>query len=68
MTKEIMEQYERIRQSGLCNMFDYNCVIRVANGLKFYALADVTRDEYSNILMNFGKYMKQFDIKQGVPE
>lgn len=64
MTKEIMEQYEAIRQSGACNMFDYNCVIRIANIFEFYELALLTKEEYKDILMNFGKYMKEFNISQ----
>ena len=64
MTKEIMEQYEAVRQSGACNMFNYYCVTNVAKTLGFDALAEVSFDEYKDILMNFEKYMKQFDIKQ----
>ncbi len=64
MTKTIMEQYEAVRQSGDCNMFDYNCVITIADRLNFYALACLTRDEYKDILMNFGKYMKKFGVLQ----
>ena len=64
MTKEIMEQYEAVRQSGACNMFNYSCVIQIADRLKFYKLASLSMDEYKDILMNFEKYMKQFDIKQ----
>ena len=64
MTKEIMQQYETIRQSGACNMFNYNCVIDIANRFGFDALAEVTWDQYKDILMNFNKYMKEFDIKQ----
>ena len=67
MTKEIMEQYEAVRQSGACNMFNYNCVTNVAETLGFDALAEVSFDKYKDILMNFEKYMKQFDIKQGEP-
>jgi len=64
MTKEIMEQYEAIRQSGACNMFDYCCVQRIADKCEMYALASLTRKEYGKVLMNFGKYMKKFGIKQ----
>jgi len=64
MTKEIMEQYEQVRQSGACNMFDYRCVITVADKLKFYDLASLEIEEYKKLLMNFSKYMKQFSIDQ----
>jgi hypothetical protein len=65
MTKEIMQQYEYIRQSGVTNMFDYNKVIHYADIMDFEELANVTYEEYKNILMNFSKYMKEFNIKQG---
>ena len=64
MTKEIMQQYEYIRKSGVTNMFDYNNVIRYAEQFGFDDLAEVTYKEYKNILMNFSKYMKEFDIRQ----
>ena len=64
MTKTIMEQYEKIRSSGVCNMYDYYCVIRTAIEFDCLKLAALTEEEYTDILTNFGKYMKQFDIKQ----
>ncbi len=64
MTKEIMEQYEKVRRGGACNMFNYTCVMWIANQVGFHALAELTMDEYRDILKNFCKYMKKFDIKQ----
>ena len=66
MTKEIMQQYETIRNSGACNMFDYNCVINMAETLDCIELSEVTKEQYMDILQNFGKYMKEFDIKQEI--
>ena len=66
MTKEIMQQYEYIRKMGVTNMFDYNNVIHYANQFGFDELANLNREEYKNILMNFSKYMKKFDIKQEI--
>lgn len=64
ISKKIMEQYEVIRQSGLTNMFDYYNVILIATKMKYYALGNLTRDEYKEILMNFNKLMKKYNIKQ----
>lgn len=65
--KEIIQQYEDIRQSGLTNMFDYTAVKFIAKRLEFTALYDFIKeslDNYKTILLNFGKLMKKFDIKQ----
>lgn len=64
ITKEIMEQYELIRCSGVCNMLDYYCVIGTAIKMRCKKLSMLTREDYKDLLLNFCKYMKQFDIKQ----
>ena len=64
ITKEIMEQYEAIRQSGACNMFDYFCVVDIADRTDMDELASLTREEYKQLLMNFNALMKKHDIKQ----
>lgn len=63
ITKEMMEQYERIRSLGPCNVFDYHCVVRAATELEFYDLAELGKDEYITILTNFDELMKKFGIK-----
>jgi hypothetical protein len=64
ITKETMEQYEAIRQSGVINMFNYSGVISIAKRIKAKSLSSLSLDDYKELLMNFGKLMKQFDIKQ----
>lgn len=64
VTKETMEQYETIRRLGVTNMFNYYNVINVAKKIGLKKISKLTLEQYKNILMNFGKYMKQFDIKQ----
>ena len=64
ITKEVMEQYEAIRQMGPCNMFDYGCVGVVAARMDFFKLASLTRKEYRDLLMNFSELMKKYNIKQ----
>ncbi|MBU0777760.1 DUF5049 domain-containing protein [Patescibacteria group bacterium] len=64
MTKEIMEQYEAIRKSGVTNMFDYYNVVKIADKLEFYSLASLIREEYGQLLMNFSSLMKKYDISQ----
>ena len=65
ITKEMMEQYEVIREMGPCNMFDYGCVADVAARMDFFELASLTRKEYRQLLMNFSELMKKYNIKQG---
>ena len=63
-TKELMEQYETVRESGACNMFNYSCVINVADQMELYELASLTMEEYGQILMDFSSLMKKHDIQQ----
>ena len=64
ISKKIMEQYERIRQIGIVNMYDYYGVIRAAKVLKFKELAKISFINYKTLLLNFQKLMKHYDIKQ----
>ncbi|MEW6613965.1 MAG: DUF5049 domain-containing protein [Thermodesulfobacteriota bacterium] len=66
ITKEAMEQYEKVRASGICNMFDMNCVATVSKKLKFKELYKIvqSRKEYGNLLENFSVLMKKYGIKQ----
>ena len=63
-TKETMEEYETIRSSGVTNMFDYFNVIKIAKKIGLKSLAKLTRDDYTELLMNFSSLMKKYDIKQ----
>jgi len=64
ITKEVMEQYEIVRKSGVTNMFDYTGVINAASRMKLCALGSLTFDEYKALLLGFNKYMKLYKIKQ----
>ena len=64
ITKEVMEQYEIIRNVGVCNMFDYYCVTNTASDLEMHELGDLEKDEYIYILKNFTQLMKRYEIKQ----
>ena len=57
MTKEKMQAYENVRQSGLTNMFDIKKVISLS---KFI----LTREDCIDIMENYTKYIKQFKIKR----
>ena len=39
VTKEVMEQYKKVRKSGICNMFDFYCVQNAAFEMDYQALA-----------------------------
>jgi hypothetical protein len=64
ITKKIMIQYEKVRQGGLTNMFSYYNVMEIANINDYYELGSLTKEEYVDILSNYGKYMKEFNLKQ----
>lgn len=64
ITKGIMVQYERIRQQGFANMYDYFQVMEIATKLAYEELGALSLDEYKDILSTFGKYMNKFGLKQ----
>ena len=64
ITKEVMEQYEAIREAGPCNMFNYSCVIHIADQMEFFQLASLDIKQYGQLLMNFSELMKKYNIKQ----
>ena len=64
ISKEVMEQYEIIRKSGVSNMFDIFAVKRYARQVGLNALANLSRDDYIYILENFPMLMKGYDIEQ----
>lgn len=65
-TKEVMQQYETVRKSGVCNMFDMTCVAEACDMLEFQDLLEVVEDrgKYTMLLMNFGKLMEHYEIAQ----
>ncbi len=68
ITREVMEQYEQLRQLGPCNMFDVYCVEGAAHELDFEELAEVYIDHYGLIWQNFGKLMRHYGIEQPARE
>jgi len=65
--EKIIQQYENLRQSGICNMFDHVSVVTNAHHLNYnelFSFACNNYDGYGSLLMNFSKLMKKFDIKQ----
>lgn len=64
ISKEMMEQYERIRQTGATDMYNYYGVVDVARILKLKELARISLEDYKVLLLNFQKLMKHYDVKQ----
>ena len=64
ITVEVVEQYEAIRQSAFCNMFDIKCVQKTASKVEMYELASLSLEEYKYLLNNFSKLMKKFGFSQ----
>ena len=64
ITEEVMQQYEVVRKSGICNMFDMTCVAEVCSALEFQDLLEITEDRkrYFTLLMNFSDLMKHYRI------
>lgn len=52
ITEESMEQYKKVKRTGVCNMFDYNCVVKEAGRLELHDLASLSMEEYGKLLMN----------------
>ena len=63
ITKEVMQQYEKVRSGGACNMVDYYCVINTAYAFKLYDLAELEREDYFFILSNYSELTEKFNIK-----
>ena len=63
VTKAMVVQFERIRQSSTCNMMDYICVIYNADIQGWYELSELTRFEYVDLIKNYSRYMTKFDLK-----
>ena len=68
MTKKIMQQYERVRQFGVCNMFDHDCVQQEALRLKLDELAALDTYDYLKLLLDYNKLMEKFNVKQEVSD
>ena len=64
ITKDVMEGYEHVRQSGLVNMFDFDGVLDAAQGLEVGSLEYVTLEEYKLLISNFCGLMKHYGISQ----
>lgn len=64
ISKEVMQQYEEVRELGPCNMLDYFCVMRVGEALGYYALANLTKEDYIYLLKNFSRLMSLYGITQ----
>lgn len=65
ITKTVMEQYEKVRASGKCDMLDFYCVQRTADERKLYELACLDVREYVKILEGYSKLMTFYNIKRG---
>lgn len=69
ITKEHMEQYEAIRQSGVCNMLDRQSVLKQAKIRGFLRLAELIQidnltgsRDYNNLIENYVFYMREFGL------
>ena len=52
ITEETMEQFEKVKRARVCNMFDYDCVIKEAWQLGLYDLASLSMKQYGKLLVN----------------
>ena len=64
ISKKMIEQYEKVRQTSIVNMYDYYGVIYAAKALELKELAKISLINYKTLLLNFQKLMKHYDIKQ----
>jgi hypothetical protein len=56
ITREKIQAYEDVRQSGETNMFHISNVVQ---------LSGLTGEEVREIMNNYIKYIEKFDIKRG---
>jgi len=61
---ETVEGYERVRQSGLTNMFNFEGVMQAAEMLNVGELAYISYEEYGVLLLYFGRLMDYYGITQ----
>lgn len=68
MDEKIIEQFNEIRNSGECNMFDANCVMQLANERGFYELINYCHpkgrldlERYAEVTEAFGAWMESKD-------
>ncbi len=54
--EKVIRSYERVRQSGVTNMFARDLVCE---------LADITKDEYMNVISNYDKLIKKYKVSRG---
>lgn len=64
ITKEIMQQYEKIRADGACNMLDRRCVQVAADLAGFHGLASLTKDEYMLTWKHYSELMEHYNIQR----
>lgn len=57
VTKEMVERYEAIRASGLWNMLS-------REALEQFESYGYSKDEYMDIINNYGEYMKKFGVER----
>ena len=55
ITKEKVQKYENVRQSGITNMFDIHNVMN---------LSRLSREDCLDIMKNYEKYMEEFGIER----
>lgn len=54
VSKEAVERFLQVRDSGVTNMFARDTVC---------ALADLTKEEYFSIISNFGRYLNKYNLE-----
>ena len=64
ISKEAIEQFERIRAAGPCNMMDRRCVRAYAAAMGCYDLVSLTRSEYLTLLTNYEALMEHYGIER----
>lgn len=61
MTKAKFIAFEKVRRSGLTNMYDINEVMLIA--IKYGQI--LTKEECFDIMVNYDKYKQKYGIKNG---
>lgn len=64
ITNATMEEYELLRESGFCKMFDYEHVMRLVDEYLLEDLADLTIEEYGYLVTNYIQLMEKHNVKR----
>jgi Domain of unknown function (DUF5049) len=66
----VLDQFEAVRKTGLCNMFDQSCILQVCEAMGFEALAECITEhphgEWLKLIVEGRKNREETNVSQNV--